>query len=143
MSVCYQKPTGEGFSRWCDHDGRVRDVWYERDKIICINGNNNSLLPQKLRFFLQKWRGLLHERYDAFREEYPVRDAHIEFILEGEVYNLIPRGVGAMYKEPLYHMGVELYLECHALFERYHSEIIKDLQETLHVQYAKYFGYLD
>ena len=143
MSVCYQKPDDARYSRWCDEDGTRRDVWYERAKIIPINGKNDALLPKALLLFIEKWREILRERYDTFREEYPVRDAHIEFIFDGNVYNLTPAGVHAMYKEPIYHMGIELFLECHALFESCHGDMIKDLESALGVTYARYFGYLD
>ena len=143
MSVCYQKPDDPHYARWCDEDGTCHDVWYERGKIIPINGENDAALPLSLLSFIKKWRRTICERYDTFRENYPVRDTHIEFIFEGEVYNLTPAGVHAMYKDPIYHMGIELRLEFHALFEDCCHDMIKDLQESLGVIQARYFGYLD
>ena len=146
MSVVYKDPKDNlKYCKWNDYFGNSEEVWYERNKVIYLTGEyEKTNLPDQLIKFLKKWTKKIKENLKTFKEEYPVKDARIEFIYENECYRLEPKGVGAVSDTPHYYFfGDEYFPEYHSLFEKYEAEIREDLENTLGVKYSRYLGYLD
>ena len=140
MKVIYKEPSDSfKYKRWFDDNG-VYDIWYSN--ITKLIEYNNTNIPNELKLFLNKWIKKIEEYKKTYREEYPARDCHIEFIYKDSIYDICPMTIKATYTSDF--MSDEEYeVSWDSLFEKYHNEIIEDLKNELDVKHYRYFGYLD
>ena len=82
------------------------------------------------------------EYKENYLEQYPVKNAHIEFIYKEIVYVIYPMNVSATYTTNF--LSEEEYeVSWDSLFEVYQREIRDDLEKVLGVEHSRYFGMLD
>ncbi len=141
MKVLYKEPKQNNFKykRWYDNNGTF-DIWY-KDTIMLYDYQNMDI-PNELKKFLDKWNEKMLEYKEKFKEMYPVKSAHIEFIYKDVVYVIYPMNVSATYMTSF--MSDEEYeVGWDSLFEEYQREIRDDLEKELGVKHSRYFGMLD
>lgn len=141
MKVLYKEPKQNNFKykRWYDNNGTF-DIWY-KDTIMLYDYQNMDI-PNELKLFLDKWNEKMLDYKEKFKEMYPVKSAHIEFIYEDVVYVIYPMNVSATYMTSF--MSDEEYeVGWDSLFEEYQREIRDDLEKELGVKHSRYFGMLD
>ena len=141
MKVIYTKPVENEFeyNRWFDDKGSV-DIWY-KDVVMLYNYQNLDI-PEELKKFINKWNDKILEYKKTYRELYPVKLAHIQFIYKEVVYSLYPMNVSASYTTNF--MSDEDYeVSWDSLFEYYEHEIRDDLEKELGVIHSRYWGMLD
>lgn len=141
MKVLYKEPKQNNFKykRWYDNNGTF-DIWY-KDAIMLYDYQNMDI-PNELKLFLDKWNEKMLEYKAKFKEMYPVKSAHIEFIYEDVVYVIYPMNVSATYMTNF--MSDEEYeVGWDSLFEEYQGKIRDGLEKELGVKHSRYFGMLD
>lgn len=141
MKVSYKEPKQNNFKykRWYDNNGTF-DIWY-KDAIMLYDYQNMDI-PNELKLFLDKWNEKMLDYKAKFKEMYPVKLAHIEFIYEDVVYVIYPMNVSATYMTNF--MSDEEYeVGWDSLFEEYQGKIRDDLEKELGVKHSRYFGMLD
>ena len=127
-------------NKWYDDNGSF-DIWYLRVTNIYSNYNEMEL-PIELVEFLNKWCKKIDEYRKTYKELYPVKLAHIEFIYKDIIYNITPSTIKATYKSSF--MSDEEYdVSWDSLFESYEKEIRDDMKESLGIVHSRYFGFLD
>lgn len=140
MEILFTKPDGILYKKWCD-DGGSYDMWYKNETHIYSPEKANDI-PDELRAFLIEWKEKIAEYKETYREQYPVKLAHIDFIYKNVVYKITPKTVGATYETDF--MSDKPYeVEWDSLFETYEREIRDDLKTKLGVVHSKYNGFLD
>lgn len=140
MKVIYKDPNDNiKYTRWFDDDG-VHNIWYtESTKIYYYEEMD---LPEELKLFLAKWNEKILKYKETYKELYPVKLAHIEFIYKDVLYSLYPLAVSASYETSF--MSDEPYtVSWDSLFETYQREIRDDLKKELNVIHSRYYGFLD
>ena len=141
MKVIYTKPVENEFeyNQWFDDKGSV-DIWY-KDVVMLYNYQKLDI-PDELKKFIDKWNNKILEYKKTYRELYPVKLAHIQFIYKEVVYSLYPMNVSASYTTNF--MSDEDYeVSWDSLFEYYEHEIRDDLEKELGVIHSRYWGMLD
>ena len=140
MKIFYEKPDNILANKWYDDNGSF-DIWYLRVTNIYSNYNEMEL-PIELVEFLNKWCKKIDEYRKTYKELYPVKLAHIEFIYKDIIYNITPSTIKATYKSSF--MSDEEYdVSWDSLFESYEKEIRDDMKESLGIVHSRYFGFLD
>ena len=140
MKILYTKPDSILAKKWYD-DGGSYDIWYQNETSI-YHPEKMPDIPEELRAFLIKWRGKMEEYKKDYRELYPVKLAHIDFIYQDVVYKISPMTVGASYLTDF--MSDKPYeVSWDSFFEAHEREIREDMKASLGITHSRYTGFLD
>lgn len=140
MKVLYNDPKNSlKYNKWFDENGKY-DIWYESATMLFNYKEEN--IPIELINFLDKWKDKINEYRKTYRELYPVKLAHIEFIYKDVLYSIYPTTIGATYKSS-FMSDKEYDVSWDSLFEVYEREIRDDLEKELGVKHSRYYGFLD